>query len=262
MKKENHVILIMFLAGWLASSSIMAQEVVPWHRNYFGITISELPFIDIRASYEYRPSDTHSFKIELGYKPATRYFTDATNIDLGLDATGWCYRNTASWYYASLGYKYYFNDKRTFYISPEVFYKYMTTNGLIMFSWGLDNSDMLSNAYEIRSMSVNMAGFNFLIGKRIQVKISKGCSLGLDIFTGVTGRFKIMQTKTYGHVETTRYHDDNIGTIAIPISDDPSVENRDYFQGMVQFGIILYGAWKHKSSVSKSSHKVNGIREI
>jgi hypothetical protein len=263
MKNIKSFLLFIVLAANLASYTVMGQEVTSWHRNYLGITVSELPFIDFRLSYEYRLSETHSFKAEVGYKPATRYFTDATNIDLGLDATGWCYRNTADWYYVSLGYKYYFARKKMFYISPEVFYKYMTTNGLIMYSWGLSsNSDMLSNAFEVRSMNVSVYGLNFLIGKKIPIRFSKGFNLGLDIFTGVTGRLKVMQTKSYGHIEITRYHDDSMGVIAIPISDDPSIENRTYFQGMLQFGIILYGSWKHKTSIFTPQHKQNGIREI
>jgi hypothetical protein len=262
MKNKKRFIMIVILAGWLASSSIMAQEVASWHRNYLGITVSELPFVDFRLSYEYRLSETHSFKAEVGYKPATQTFTDATNINLGLDATGWCYRNTADWYYASLGYKYYFARKKRFYLSPEVFYKYMTTNGLMMFSWGIENGGELVNGFEVRSMTVNVAGFNLLIGKKIPINISKGFNLGLDIFTGFTGRLKIMQTKIYGHVEKTHEHDSGVGVISIPVSEDPTIDNRTYFQGMVQFGIILYGSWKHRTSIFTPQHKQNGIREI
>jgi hypothetical protein len=234
----------MILVGSLAFSTVMAQETVSWHRNYMGITVSELPFLDFRLSYEYRFSEIHSLKIELGYKILTKYFTNATAIDLGLDGTGWCYRNTANWYYISLGYKYYFARKKTFYLSPEVFYKYMTTGGLMMYSWGIENDGDLINGFEIRSMTAHVAGFNMLIGKKIRFRSSKRFNMGFDIFTGITGRVKIMQTKIYGHLEAEHSHDSDAGTISIPVSDDPTINNDTMFQFMAQFGIIFYGAWR------------------
>ena len=89
-----------------------AQETNNDHRNFLSVSLTQLIYLDFRASYERRISPSHGLKIEFSYKPVLSSFSDATIIDLGLNATGWCYRYTAEWYYISLGYRYYFNNSR------------------------------------------------------------------------------------------------------------------------------------------------------
>jgi len=240
LRKCLIVTLVLVLS--IMGLSLRAQDSLVFHRNFIGLTLTELPCTDFRLSYERRIRPAHGFKIELGYKPATRYFTDATNINLGQDATGWCYRSTASWYYASLGYRYYMNRKRNLYVSPEIFYKYMDAE-MIMYSWGLVNSDYSRNAFEVRTMHCNMGGLNLLVGKRAPIRFSKGFHMGIDFFGGMTIRLKFLETWTYGHVEVSHYHDEGVGVISIPVSDTPDISNTSLFQFMVQGGIILFASW-------------------
>jgi hypothetical protein len=232
-----------FLTLCLLVSTAMAQDEGTFHRNFIGATLTQLPFGDYRFSYERRIAPSHGFKVELGYKPAYKSFTDATNIDLGQDATGWCYRNTADWYYISLGYRNYFNKKKTFYLSPELFYKIMTAD-MIVYSWGMVNSDYSRNAFELRSMHTDCIGLNLLIGKRARIRFSKGFNMGLDIYSGLTLRTKMIHTTTYGHVEIGHYHDEGVGYVSIPVSDHPTISDTQITQVMLQFGIVLYASWK------------------
>ena len=234
---------ILFLpAFFLLFSTASAQDNPVHHRNFIGVSLTEIPCLDIRLSYEFRPAPSHGIKMELGYKPAFKYFTDATNVDLGQNATGWCYRNTANWYYFSLGYRYYFNKKKTAYLSPEVFYKLMTAD-MIVYSWGLVNSDYSRNAFEVRSMHTDCIGVNLLVGKRARIRFSEGFNMGVDMFTGVTLRFKDVSTRIYGHTEVGHYHDSGVGTVYIPVSDNPVIKDEHLIQPMVQAGVILYGSW-------------------
>ncbi len=227
----------------LMASSLKAQDDNQYHRNFVGITLSELPFQDYRLSFEHRISADYGFRIELGYKPATRYFTDATIIDLGLNATGWCYRNTANWYYISLGYRYYTNKKKTLYLSPELFYKRMTADHII-FSWGLQNSETSINAFELQSMTMNCIGLNLLVGKHVRIRFCKAFHAGFDIFTGVSLREKFIHTINYGYIEIHHNHDDGVGTVSIPESDNPVKENTELFMPMLQFGVVFYCSWR------------------
>jgi len=231
------------MAICLASFQSWAQETPVFHRNFIGATLTELPFIDFRLSYERRITPVHGVKIEIGYKPATRYFTDATIINLGQTPTGWCYRNTANWYYLSMGYRYYFNKKKTFYVSPELFYKLMTAN-MIMYSWGITNSSTSRNAFEVRSMHADVIGLNLLLGKKVPIKFSKGFHMGFDFYTGLSLRGKFIHTSTYGHVEISHYHDEGVGTVSIPVTDDPYLSYTITYQAMIQFGIVLFASWK------------------
>lgn len=221
---------------------LKAQDSLVFHKNFLGISLTEIPCVDFRFSYERRITPLHGIRIELGYKPAIRYFTDATNIDLGQNATGWCYRYTANWYYASLGYRYYLNRKRNLYVSPELFYKYMNAD-MIVYSWGLYHGSTLRNAFEVRSMNCSMGGLNLLVGKRAAVKFGKGFHMGIDFFGGLTMRLKFLDTWTYGHLENSHYHDEGVGVISIPVSDTPDISNTSLFQFMVQGGIILFASW-------------------
>jgi hypothetical protein len=222
---------------------LRAQESPVFHRNFIGFTLSQVPFLDYRFSYERRFLPSHGIKLELGYKPAIRYFTDATIIDLGQNTTGWCYRNTASWYYLSLGYRYYFNEKKTAYLSSELFYKLMTAD-MIMYSWGLVNSDYSRNAFEVRSMHTNCLGLNLLVGKRMPIHVSDGFNMGLDIYGGFSVRTKFIHTVIYGHTEVNHYHDEGVGTVSIPVSDNPVITDSRLVQAMFQAGLIIFVSWK------------------
>jgi hypothetical protein len=234
---------MVLLACCLIYSPAMPQDSTGYHRNFIGIALTQLPFVDFRLSYERRITPSHGIKIDIGYKPGYKYFTDATKIDLGDNATAWCYRNTANWYYVSLGYRYYFNKRKTFYLSPEIFYKLMTAN-MIIYSWGIENGDYSINAFELRTMHTDCMGLNMLIGKRARIRFSKGFNMGLDIFSGITARFKMINTTTYGHVEVGHYHDEGVGQVFIPASDNPDKSHDKLVQFMLQFGVVLFASWK------------------
>ena len=243
MRKKLHnwkMMILMTLC--LFVTSVRSQNDTVFHRNFIGVTLTELPFVDFRVSYERRIAPSHGIKLEVGYKPAFKYFTDATNINLGQNATGWCYRNTANWYYASLGYRYYFNAKKTVYFSPEAFYKIMTAD-MIVYSWGISNNG-LRNAFELRSMFADCLGLNLLIGKKARIKFSEGFNMGVDIFTGITLRSKMIHTTTYGHVEVSHYHDESVNQVSIPVSEHPDQSDTQLVQIMLQFGVVLFLSWK------------------
>ncbi|MFZ4522968.1 MAG: hypothetical protein ACOYNC_14760 [Bacteroidales bacterium] len=233
----------LLLTCCLLVSSVSAQDSLDYHRNIIGANLTELPCLDYRLSYERRLTPSHGIKVEIGYKPATRYFTDATIINLGQDATGWCYRNTANWYYLSVGYRYYINKKKTSYLSPELFYKRMTAN-MILYSWGILNSESSLNAFEVRSMFTDCIGMNLLIGKRVRIKFCKGFHAGIDMYAGFTGRLKLINTTVYGHDEIWHYHDEGVGIVSIPVSDNPAKIYSPLVQGMVQAGLVLFFSWR------------------
>jgi hypothetical protein len=234
--------LLIFL--YLLSATGMAQEKEIFDKNYAGLTITQLPFLDYRISYERRITPKRGIKMEIGYKPAFKYFTDATIINLGHNATGWAYRNTADWYYVSLGYRYYFNAKRTIYFSPEVFYKLMKADNIIYSYGGINHSEWFTNYFELRSMHTDCFGLNGLVGTSVMARSSKLFILHIDTFTGLSLRYKSSSTTIYGHTEVGHYYDSSVGTVYIPISDEPQKIEKRFVQLMLQFGMVLFISWK------------------
>lgn len=222
-----------------------SQEVNNDHRNFLTVSLTQLIYLDFQVSYERRIRPSHGIRLEFSYKPVLSSFTDATIINLGQNATGWCYRYTVEWYYISLGYRYYFNKKKTLYCSPEIFCKTMSTSNIIYsYGEGGGQSTILTNIYEVRSMKANVIGMNFLIGKRFRIRFTEGFHMGFDIFSGLSVRYKSIQTLTYGSVKVVHYHDSAPRPGAIPISENPLTEKKDLFQVSPQFGILLYVSWK------------------
>lgn len=221
-------------------SGLKSQEQPSFHKNFIGIGLTQMIFADFRISYEYRITPRHGVIIQLSYKPSFKEFTDATSISLGQDVTAWCYRNTAKWYYGSIGYRLYFNPNKTIYVSPELFYKRMQADQII-YSYGNGGT---SNTYEVRSMKTELIGMNLLIGEKLRFKISDNFNMGLDLFTGATFRYKNIFTTTYGSVTSVHYHDSPPRPNPIPISDTPAEVAKNFGQVFFQFGIILYSSWK------------------
>ena len=219
-----------------------AQEIVVHHTNYIGLTLTELPFVDFRLSYERRITPLHGIKVELGYKPAFRSYTDATNIDLGLTPTAWCYRNTATWYYFGLGYRFYFDRKKIIYVSPEVFYKSGSAD-MIAFTYGIYNGSTITNDYSIRSMTANITGMNVLVGKKMRFRISEGFNMGFDIYTGVTIRYRDVHETIFGSTIASYYHDES-PDISVPFYATPEFPVETGFDLFLQFGVVFYGSWK------------------
>lgn len=239
----KHPLLIILVLVLLIGTA-KSQESITFHRNYIGLSVTELLFVDFRVNYERKINLTHGIKLEIGYKPAYRYFTDATNIDLGHRPTAWCYRNTATWYYISIGYKYYFNRKKTIYVSPELFYKTLQADKVV-YTWGIGaGGSSLENQYELRSMKTSVIGTNLLIGKKMKIIDSDSYSLGFDIFCGFSLRSKIVNTTIFGGTTAYYPHDSPPRQVTIPLSDEPIETIENFIQPSFQFGIILYGSWK------------------
>lgn len=234
--------LFLLLAVKTLTMTAQEQEKPQYQKNYLGISVTELAFVDIRLSYERRINDSHGLRFEMGYKPAFRDFTDATIINFGQKPTAWCYRNTARWYYFSVGYRYYFNRSKTIYLYPEVFYKDLEANEIV-YTWGLENSTQITNQYELRSMTTNMFGGNLLIGKKFNLLIHKITSIGIDIFAGFSFRSKAIKTTTYGSTKVSHYHDSPPRNVIIPLRDEPEITNDNLFQASLKFGIILFCAF-------------------
>jgi hypothetical protein len=226
-----------------SQEAIHAEESQVFHKNFIGITLTELPFVDFRISYERRITPTHGIIFSSGYKLAFKGYTDATQVDLGQTPTAWCYRNTATWLYFAVGYRYYFNKNKTIYFSPELFYKYMWAD-TIVYTFGVGpNGNTLTNQYEVRSMETNLTGLNLLIGKKVRIRFSEGFNMGLDVYSGLTVRYKLINTTIFGSKTASRYHDEGVTTISIPISENPAIINENFFQFSVQFGINLFFSW-------------------
>jgi hypothetical protein len=239
MIKSDKIILILVFFCILAIET-KSQESQIDHKNFIGVGLTQIIFLDFRISYERRITPSHGIIVQVSYKPALAEFTDATSISLGQDVTGWCYRNTARWYYGSIGYRYYFNTKKTMYLSPEIFYKNMSADKII-YSYGNGGT---ANTYEVRSMNTDLLGMNLLIGKKLRIKFSDSFNMGFDIFTGITIRLKNIFTTTYGSVTSIHSHDETPQPDPIPISDSPLEVKKNLNQIFVQFGIILYTSWK------------------
>jgi hypothetical protein len=233
-----------FLLLLSCSLNSPAQEYHFYHKDFIGFTLSELPFVDFRFSYERRITPAHGIRMELGYKPAFKYITDATQINLGQAPTAWCYRNTAEWYYVAMGYRYYFNHNRTAYVSPELFYKRLSADD-ILYSYGLNGgSSTLTNTFQLRDMKTNMVGLNLLAGKKMRIRLSHGFNMGLDVYAGLTARLKNIHTVIYGSNTIQHYHDSGVGTFSIPFYPEPDVSDGPVFQVSGQFGIVLFASWK------------------
>jgi len=236
--------LLLLLSMFFFVIQAHSQNSKTAHKNYVGISLTEQLFVDFRVSYERKINDSQGIIIALGYKPAFRYYTDATNINLGQAPTAWCYRNTANWYYVSLGYRYYFNKKKTIYASPELFYKVLQANNQIVYTWGIGNGTMLTNQYEVRAMRTNMIGANLLLGKKFILTHNDGFQLGFDIFCGLSLRSKFINTTIYGTATDTYYHDSPPRQVNIPVTNEPVEITENPFQPSFQFGVLLYGSWK------------------
>lgn len=248
MKKINFPCILLMIVCQCTIRSY-AQEVIhpqekrAFHQNYIEISLSELAFVDIRISYEHKLAPDHGIIFTLGYKPAFTSYADATQINLGQAPTAWCYRNAATWLYIAAGYRYYLNTKKTFYASPELFYKYMWADK-IFYSFGVGpQGNTLTNQYEIRSMRAGITGINLLIGKKVRIKFSQGFNMGLDIFAGLTLRYKLLATTIYGSKTVSYYHDESVGVMSIPLSENPDLSNQALFQLSVQGGINLFFSW-------------------
>jgi hypothetical protein len=234
--KQILIIMVLFFSA----NEIKSQEPLKEHKNFLGFSLSELIFTDFRFSFERRITPSHGVIAQFAYKPNVAEFTDATSISLGDDVTAWCYRNTAKWYFGSLGYRYYFNRKKTIYLSPEIFYKKMSADRII-YSYG--NGDGTANTYQLRSMEAEMVGLNLLIGKKIRFKIDRDFHLGLDLFTGFTLRYKNIYTTTFGSTKASHDHDVNPSPFPIPISDTPLKESKKLGMIFLQFGVLLFCSW-------------------
>jgi hypothetical protein len=236
----NPLILLVFFQ--LIHLPVQSQDKDNHHKNFLGIYLSELPFVDFRLSYERRITPSHGLKIDLGYKPAYRDFTDATNIDLGLSPTAWCYRNTAQWYYASIGYRYYVGHRKVIYFSPELFYKYMNAD-MVGFTYGVSRpSNTIRNAYQIRSMTASISGLNLLLGKKLRIQVSEDFNLGMDVFAGISLRYKKLSETIYGSTIAVYYHDES-PPVVVPFYEIPDKQDHSSFQLAPQFGIKIYASW-------------------
>lgn len=235
--------LLLILSIFLFNTSVYSQESKSIHKNYIGLSLTEQLFVDFRVSYERKINDSQGIIIAVGYKPAFTYYTDATQINLGQEPTAWCYRNTANWYYFSIGYRYYFNKKKTIYASPELFYKILQANQVV-YTWGIGNGTMLTNQYEVRSMRTDMIGANLLVGKKFKLTHNEGFQLGFDIFCGLSLRSKFINTTIYGTTTDKYYHDSPPRQVNIPVTNEPIEIAENPFQPSFQFGIVLYGTWK------------------
>jgi len=234
-----------FMTGYRAESqdTIRAQKIMESHNNFIGITVTELPFVDFRLFYERKLAANHGIVFALGFKPAYKSFTDATKINLGQAPTAWCYRNTATWLYISAGYRYYLNEKKTFYASPELFYKYMWAD-VIVYTFGVGGQgSTLTNQYDLRSMTAGIAGLNLLLGKKFRIRLTQGFNMGFDIYTGLTIRYKMLNTTVYGSKSASRAHDEGVSVISIPLSENPEISEDYNFNLSIQFGINLYFSW-------------------
>jgi hypothetical protein len=240
--KKYLQLILLFSLLWMVAKP---QESMVFHRNFIGFSLSELAFVDYRFSYERRITPSHGIRMEVGYKPDFRNYTDATNIDLGQSPTAWCYRNTADWYYLSLGYRYYFDHKKTVYVSPEIFCKFMIADDIVYtYGVGGGGGSTLTNVYQIRSMHSSLAGANLLIGKRMRIRFSENANIGFDMFLGLSVRAKNIHTTIYGSTTISHYHDSSPSVVYIPFADVPVVTNEFPVQLSGQFGIILYVSWK------------------
>lgn len=235
--------LLLIVGLVLLIDTAKSQDSINFHRNYIGLSVTELLFVDFRLNYERKINLTHAIKLEVGYKPAYRYFTDATNIDLGHRPTAWCYRNTATWYYISIGYKYYFNRKKTIYVSPELFYKTLQADKVV-YTWGIGNGYNLNNQYDLRTMKASVIGANLLIGKKFRFINVDKYDLGFDIFCGFSLRSKIINSTVFGSTTASSSHDSPPRRVTIPLTDEPIETIDKFIQPSFQFGIILYGSLK------------------
>jgi hypothetical protein len=116
----------------------------------------------------------------------------------------------------------------------------------IIYSYGVggSGSSTLTNIFEAKSMKASVTGLNLLIGKRIRIKVSEEFHMGFDIFTGFSIRLKSIHTTTYGSVKVYQAHDSSPRPGAIPISENPLLENNNLLQASPQFGINLFFSWK------------------
>jgi hypothetical protein len=250
MKLRNRQIgvtgsLLCIMLAMNAQNELRAQDSQAFHRNSIGITLTQLPFADIRISYEHRFLPSHALIVSGGYKIAYRSFTDATQIDLGQNPTAWCYRNTASWQYLSAGYRYYFNKSKTAYLSPELFYKQMQADRVVYtFGVGDSGGSTLKNQYDIRSMKARMVGLNLLIGKKLIMISDEKLKMGVEIYTGLTLRYKVVNTIIYGSETISRGHDENVDLVTLPLSENPEHLNEYLFQVSGQAGLILFFSWQ------------------
>ncbi|MCX6285641.1 MAG: hypothetical protein NTY96_00825 [Bacteroidetes bacterium] len=67
----------------------------------------------------------------------------------------------------------------------------------IVYTFGLGGGGTLTNQYEISSMNAGITGLNLLLGKKLRIKFSAGFNMGLDIYTGLTFRYKMLNTTIY-----------------------------------------------------------------
>jgi hypothetical protein len=242
MKAPLRFFIVLSISG-LTALSARAQENPVIHKNFVGFSLTELPFLDFRFTFERRLTPSNALTFSAGFKPAYKSYADATQVNLGQNTTAWCYRNTANWLYFSAGYRYYFDHRKTIYTSAEIFYKYLWANNIV-YSFGLQNDDIIRNQYELRSMSTNLTGLNLLIGKRVTIRFSECVHMGLDIYAGLSLRCKFINTTIYSSYIATHYHDEGIEVVSLPLSEYPAVTNQTMIQGSPQFGINLFFSWK------------------
>lgn len=248
INKPSHILfwekMLLVVVLCLMFTESKSQPTNIEHKNFASVSLTQLIYLDIRLAYERRINPSQGIRLAFSYKPAVTSFTDATIINLGLKATGWCYRYTDEWLYISLGYRYYFNKNKTIYTSPELFYKKMNADNIVFSYGGGGGSTILTNIYEARSMKGNIMGMNLLLGKKFRIKCSEGFHLGFDMFAGLSIRYKSLRTWTFGSVKTIHPHDSSPRPSVIPISQDPLISNESFWQISPQFGLLLYVSWK------------------
>jgi hypothetical protein len=239
-RKLFWIIILFCLIGIKGSS----QDSVKYNKNYIGIGISQLLFNDYHLFYERRIYPKHSLKIEIGYKPQEKQIsTNQKIINLDPKYIEWSYGNTVKSYYLSFEYRYYFNKNQTFYLSPELFYR-RYENDKIVFIYGENRSNENLTTFDIRSINCDIGGLNLLAGKEIKITNSDKSNLGLNIFTGISFRYKELQTSIFGRTQIMHYFDESIDYTAITVSDSPIKTNEIFYQLFLQLGVELYFSCK------------------
>jgi len=65
-----------------------------------------------------------------------------------------------------------------------------------------------------------------------------------DGYSGLSMRCKFIKTTIYSSYIITHYHDEGIGVVSLPLSENPGLTNQTLIQASSQFGLNLFFSWK------------------
>lgn len=168
-------------------------------RNGIYFHPTQLIFPEILLTYEQFLKDNLSGSVSFGYKIPTGKGESLEPFGSGLLAdyeNQYMLNEYSHGLYFSISPSFYMKDQKTFFFSPELFYRYYWFNKKKLF---FDNVE--TDRYNsIRSEQNHVIGLKLLAGFNSKIVITEKKAIAFKIYTGLSARFKIYKYENIDNI--------------------------------------------------------------